>query len=259
MSEFTDVMEQARRMCEAHGGMCNHRNCLLDNGEACRLAADQDGEDYNELECIIMDWAKEHPESVYPTWADGWKQLFPAAEYVPCPDEYFGVDDRCGHYDSCNQCKASPMPAEIAKKLGIKPITPDKPVPEHDGCKECRYDNLEENDEPCASCKGTANTLEESGARRDYFERCGDEKRYKEVEERIMQWATAHPAPVYPNWNEWYRKNFPDAYRDGKRICPAIFGCKKNCDSETDCDKCRDRPIPADIAAKLGIKPKEAK
>lgn len=58
MSEFTDVMEQARRMCEAHGGMCNHRNCPLDNGEACRLAADQDGEDYNEVERIIMDWGK---------------------------------------------------------------------------------------------------------------------------------------------------------------------------------------------------------
>lgn len=48
----------------------------------------------------------------------------------------------------------------------------EKPAEEHDGCGGCRYDNLEENDEPCASCKGTANTLEENWVRRDYFERC---------------------------------------------------------------------------------------
>lgn len=81
----------------------------------------------------------------------------------------------------------------------------------------------------------------------------------EEVERRVMQWAAKHPEPVYPTWDEWYRKNFPDAYRDGKRMCPMIFGGGENCDSETDCDKCRDTPIPADIAEKLGIKPKEAK
>lgn len=43
---------------------------------------------------------------------------------------------------------------------------------EHDGCAGCRYYNVYENDEPCARCKGTANTLEEKLARRDYFERC---------------------------------------------------------------------------------------
>lgn len=85
----------------------------------------------------------------------------------------------------------------------------------------------------------------------------GYEEAYKLIEERVMQWATAHPAPVYPSWNEWYRKNFPDAYYDGKRMCPRIFGGGADCDSENDCDKCRDWPIPADIAAKLGIKPKE--
>nr|DAH94433.1 MAG TPA: nucelotide kinase [Caudoviricetes sp.] len=53
--------------------------------------------------------------------------------------------------------------------------TLDKPADEHDGCERCRYDDLEENDEPCASCKGTANTLEENRARRDYFERCEEE------------------------------------------------------------------------------------
>lgn len=48
---------------------------------------------------------------------------------------------------------------------------------EHDGCGECRYYNLEEDDEPCASCKGTAYTLEEKLARRDYFERCEEDEK----------------------------------------------------------------------------------
>lgn len=58
MAEFMEVMRQARRLCAAHGGMCNYRNCPLDNGKECRLNIELDGEDYNELERIIMDWAK---------------------------------------------------------------------------------------------------------------------------------------------------------------------------------------------------------
>lgn len=58
----------------------------------------------------------------------------------------------------------------LIKELG-------KPVEEHDGCVECRYDNLEENDEPCVRCKGTACTLEAKLARRDYFERCKEDEK----------------------------------------------------------------------------------
>lgn len=79
----------------------------------------------------------------------------------------------------------------------------------------------------------------------------------EEVERRVMQWAAAHPEIAYPSWNEWYKKNFPAQYYDSKRICPMIFGDGKNCYRETDCDRCRNRLIPADIAEKLGIKPKE--
>ena len=68
MAEFAEIMRQARRLCAAHGGICNYSNCPLDNGEACRLNIDLDGEDYNELERIIMDWAAEHTEPVYPSW-----------------------------------------------------------------------------------------------------------------------------------------------------------------------------------------------
>ena len=121
MAQFVEVMKQARRLCAARGGICNDSNCPLDNGEACRLNVDLDGEDYNELERIIMDWAAEHPEPVYPSWEEAWNELFPQAKYVPCPVLNFGVGG-CDHDDKfCVNCKSRPIPAEIAEKLGIRP------------------------------------------------------------------------------------------------------------------------------------------
>ena len=65
MAEFVEVMKQARRLCAAHGGMCNYRNCPLDNGETCRILPNHDGEDYNDLQRNNMDWAAENPDHVY--------------------------------------------------------------------------------------------------------------------------------------------------------------------------------------------------
>ena len=175
MAEFTDVMRQAKRMCAVNGGMCGARNCPLDNGETCRLLPDYDGEDYNELERIIMDWAAEHPEPVYPSWKEGWKQLFPEADirHTLCP-EVFGDKYRCDwchddndYNDNCDECLERPMPAEVAEKLGIKPIAPEKPVPEHDGCRGCKWYDKKEWNEPCASCRGT---LIGSGEKPDLWE-----------------------------------------------------------------------------------------
>ena len=160
MAEFTDVMRQAKRMCTAHGCWCSTNNCPLYNGEeACRLNVDLDGEDYNELERIIMDWAKEHPEPVYPSWKEGWKQLFPEADirHTLCP-EVFGDKYRCDwchddndDNDNCDECLERPMPAEVAEKLGIKPIAPEKP-PKHD-CDTCKFERCKSTDEPCVRCK----------------------------------------------------------------------------------------------------------
>lgn len=161
MAEFTEIMRQAKRLCDAHDGVCSMRNCPLGGGgEVCCLALYLDGEDYNELERIIMDWAAEHPEPVYPSWEEGWKQLFPEADIrrTLCP-EVFGDEYKCDwchdDNDNCDECLERPMPAEVAEKLGIKPIAPEKPVPEHDGCGGCKWYDKKEREEPCASCRGT--------------------------------------------------------------------------------------------------------
>ena len=104
-----------------------------------------------------MDWAAEHPEPVYPNWEEGWRQIFPDAKYTPCPGNFgikYIVPD-CA-YRVCTDCKSSPMPAEVAEKLGIKPIAPEKPAPEHDGCEGCKWCSKTENDEPCVNCRGTS-------------------------------------------------------------------------------------------------------
>ena len=103
----------------------------------------------------------------------------------------------------------------------------------------------------CSKCPiGNANVLE-----------CGiaitSEMDCEEVERRVMQWAAEHPEPVYPTWREWQNSTFPDAH---KFIKPCEFGRRDqfNCTGKT-CIECMEQQIPADIAKKLGIKPKEAK
>lgn len=123
MAEFVQVTVQARRMCNKCGENCFV--CPLNSTGDCILMLDNDNacdSDYAKTEDIVMQWAKEHPEPVYPSWAEGWKQLFPYGDDVPC----LGLFDT-KYYDgdcmerSCTKCKNAPMPAEIAEKLGIKP------------------------------------------------------------------------------------------------------------------------------------------
>ena len=106
-----------------------------------------------------------------------------------------------------------------------------------DGCRECPIGNADE-----LECGITVTSWMDC----------------EEVERRVMQWAAEHPEPVYPTWDEWQRSVFPDA--DG-HISPCEFGSKDrfNCAHNITCVECMEQQIPADIAKKLGIKPKEAK
>lgn len=74
--------------------------------------------------------------------------------------------------------------------------------------------------------------------------------------EGLKAWAAEHPAQRYPTWRKWYTTTFPDVERFF--ICPGHFGDgDKNACSNYHCGECVNRTIPADIAAKLGIKPIE--
>lgn len=128
MAEFVKTMEEARRLCAAQEN-CEKCPIWYARLEVCRIgAAFNDDKIVDTItEGIILSWAKEHPEPAYPSWEKAWKQIFPDARYTPCPD-CFGLEYRvpkCA-YLSCTECKSRPMPAEVAEKLGIKPIDKER-------------------------------------------------------------------------------------------------------------------------------------
>ena len=116
MAEFQEVMREWTRMCNAVSGKAEHRNlcsnnesgyvCPLQENGLCNLAiAAQTNEDWAEGEHIIMAWAAEHPEPVYPTWVEWFRQI----GVVP-------YGQKCFH-----DWLLKPIPADIAQKLGIIP------------------------------------------------------------------------------------------------------------------------------------------
>ena len=65
---------------------------------------------------------------------------------------------------------------------------------------------------------------------------------FKELEDELLSWAAKNPEPVYPTWEEWLVSIGVAQVGSGMlSIHPAIS----------------EKPIPADIAQKLGLKPKE--
>lgn len=151
MAEFKNVHRNMVRMCDAMRAEDNGcAPCPLDGICAKFITLSEDA--IATIERVVTEWAAEHPEPVYPSWEEGWRQLFPEAKRTPCPDN-LGLKN-CTHV-VCTVCKSRPMPAEVAEKLGIKPIAPEKPAPEHDGCEGCKWCSKTEKDEPCVNCIGT--------------------------------------------------------------------------------------------------------
>ena len=130
MTEFSEVMKQTKRMCESYSDCTK---CPLgDTNCACLLRKARvfydapmawNIKELTNIERLVMDWAAANPEPRYPSYHEAWKQLFPHSEHSPCPLTFGGCckPERCGTY-FCEQCKNRPMHADIAEKLGVKPI-----------------------------------------------------------------------------------------------------------------------------------------
>lgn len=121
MAEFQEVMRQARRMCGAHLDCdnCSMRDVIGTAGcpflEAYIDRAKQ-------IERIVMDWAATNPEPRYPSWKEWQDANFPKADVKVSPCAYeTGKYFKCATHD-CDSCRDQPIPADIAEKLGIKPI-----------------------------------------------------------------------------------------------------------------------------------------
>lgn len=127
MAEFTEVMRQAKRMCEYYeDGRCRECPLSRDNTKCghslCIEISSISAEEAAEIEHAVMSWAAEHPAPRYPTWNEWQGKMFPnrTRDVSPCE---FDDDSRfnCGS-KGCGQCMNEPIPADIAAKLGIRPM-----------------------------------------------------------------------------------------------------------------------------------------
>lgn len=114
MAEWSNVMRQWSRMCaipKSYGGICSSKQdgyiCpMKSNGMCNKPLTDQTDADREKGEAIIMAWAAEHPEPVYPS----------IAKYL----EQFGITIRRDGSLQADLFKANkPMSADMAKLLGI--------------------------------------------------------------------------------------------------------------------------------------------
>lgn len=106
-------------MCKTYNS-CDH--CKIHEKKfPCPIIDVADGKD-EVIERIIRNWAAEHPEPRYPTWNEWYQEYLPDAP-LKCPRAF--MDTRCGPWP-CDRCLSDPIPADVAQKLGIKPITEER-------------------------------------------------------------------------------------------------------------------------------------
>lgn len=81
-----------------------------------------------------------------------------------------------------------------------------------------------------------------------------------EIEAKALKWAAENPEVRYPTWREWQQANFPN---NSSPIHPCAFIRRSDAHctdyiGKNSCYDCSNQHIPAEIAERLGIKPKEA-
>lgn len=117
MTDFVQTMKDWRRMCNKYfkgkNWVCN-KTCPMYAFEVCSKPMNkyptplEIGDDLaHEIECVIMTWAAEHPEPVYGTWLEFIKR--------------FETGERKSDNDFIIWMGTTPIPANIAEKLGLKP------------------------------------------------------------------------------------------------------------------------------------------
>jgi hypothetical protein len=111
VSDFVKTMRDWRRMCDTfskqYGAECR-KYCPLNYLESCGAIWEVERGTYGKIAETVDAWAAENPEPQYPTWGE-W---FLSTRQVPTTAE--GGNDFLKTLNS-------PIPANIAEKLGLKP------------------------------------------------------------------------------------------------------------------------------------------
>ena len=110
MAEFQEVFKHWRRMCRMH----NCKNCPGGESDGkdsiCVFAQPYDERTEAEVENIIMAWAAENPEPIYPTWKDYFTMLY-GQDYGLYGDKKLSLSHLCSEQ----------IPPKVAVKLGLDP------------------------------------------------------------------------------------------------------------------------------------------
>ena len=112
---FQEVMRQWTRMCNSVPDKKGQNICFdKQSGYICPMHTSglcnksisrQTDNDRVDGEKTIMSWAAAHPEPVYPTWVEWFRQM-----------KMILPEQKCFH-----TWLSEPIPADIAQKLGIEP------------------------------------------------------------------------------------------------------------------------------------------
>ena len=115
MAEFQEVIQQNKRMCQSiRCYKCDiYRLC----GEDLSKCQQFINNNPKKAEEVIMSWAAEHPEPVYPTFAEWLCSIGVTISDRPFPAPNIPV-----YVFQVNAKMFEPIPADIAQKLGIEPL-----------------------------------------------------------------------------------------------------------------------------------------
>lgn len=112
--EFQKIVNQYTRLCSSYQ---NCSQCPINN---IRFDGDCLHTWYNEpqrFEEIVVQWAKDNPEPVYPTW-EQWVATFPKAKLKDFCPIIFDSEYPC--FTKCTECWRQRIPEYLAKQLGIE-------------------------------------------------------------------------------------------------------------------------------------------
>ena len=101
MAEFKEVMRQYKRMCRATN--CNDCPFTTELGWDCEPDILVEEEDFDIWETTVMEWARKHPEPIYPTIRELINYIM-----AKIPGESVSYETR--------------IPANIAKEFNLVPI-----------------------------------------------------------------------------------------------------------------------------------------
>lgn len=104
MADFVQTMKDWRRMCKYYASNCDR--CPLCNFECGAVPRKMKYHTDDQVQAIILEWVKVHPEPVYPTWG----------EYIR---SITGLDPV--EVNGMRLALTRTIPADIAEKLGLQP------------------------------------------------------------------------------------------------------------------------------------------